>query len=203
MDIGLFCGVFDPIHLGHLHIINAVKNKIDLNEIWVLPNYIPPHKSSPQASFQDRYTMIQMAITDIFLAYEKPYIRCVTLEEIIQPYPNYTINTIKYIKDLTQAELFLIMGSDEWNNFPTWYKVDQICQLCQIVVVKRYHTELIDHENFSYIFADYMTENISSSGIRKQLQAASLGEIPCGLTQSVWKFIQENKLYKKGKENKL
>lgn len=42
--IGIFGGTFDPPHNGHLLMANEVLYKLDLDEIWFMPNQIPPHK---------------------------------------------------------------------------------------------------------------------------------------------------------------
>ncbi|MDU1707369.1 MAG: adenylyltransferase/cytidyltransferase family protein, partial [Anaerococcus vaginalis] len=44
MKIGLFGGTFDPIHIGHMILMENVINNLDLDKIYVLPNSNPPHK---------------------------------------------------------------------------------------------------------------------------------------------------------------
>ena len=44
MHIGLFGGVFNPPHLGHLMVAQQVLDYTDIEEVWFLPNYgqLPP-----------------------------------------------------------------------------------------------------------------------------------------------------------------
>lgn len=44
MKIGLFGGTFDPIHLGHLIVMENVLNIMNLDKIIILPSSNPPHK---------------------------------------------------------------------------------------------------------------------------------------------------------------
>ena len=44
MNIGLFGGTFDPIHLGHLILAERCREEAQLDQVWFLPSYAPPHK---------------------------------------------------------------------------------------------------------------------------------------------------------------
>ena len=44
MKIGIMGGTFDPIHNGHLHLAQTALTQFDLDQIWFMPNGMPPHK---------------------------------------------------------------------------------------------------------------------------------------------------------------
>ena len=44
MRIGLYGGTFDPIHLGHLIVIENAINELNLDRVIILPSSNPPHK---------------------------------------------------------------------------------------------------------------------------------------------------------------
>ena len=74
MRIGLYGGTFDPIHLGHLIVIeNAINemkldrviNNLDLDKIYVLPNSNPPHKlENKKTALNLRLKMVNETIKD-------------------------------------------------------------------------------------------------------------------------------------------
>lgn len=62
--IGIFGGTFDPPHNGHLLMANEVLYKLDLDEIWFMPNQIPPHKQKNSFSLSmHRVEMLKLAIS--------------------------------------------------------------------------------------------------------------------------------------------
>lgn len=46
----LFGGTFDPIHNGHLNVVNALAQEVNLKRVVVMPNNVPPHRPQPEAS---------------------------------------------------------------------------------------------------------------------------------------------------------
>ncbi len=45
--IALFGGTFDPVHYGHLRCAEEVRQKLGLNNLYLLPSVIPPHRDTP------------------------------------------------------------------------------------------------------------------------------------------------------------
>ena len=56
MRVGIMGGTFDPIHLGHTGIAEAVRSALTLDGLWFLPAGDPPHKRCV-ASARDRLDM--------------------------------------------------------------------------------------------------------------------------------------------------
>ena len=48
MKIGLYGGTIDPIHIGHLIVMENVLNFLNLDKIIILPSSNPPHKVNKQ-----------------------------------------------------------------------------------------------------------------------------------------------------------
>ena len=46
MKIAIFGGTFDPIHNAHLAIVEAARNKFDIDKVLVIPAANPPHKAA-------------------------------------------------------------------------------------------------------------------------------------------------------------
>ena len=44
MNIGLFFGTFNPVHLGHINIISNILQKKLFDQIWIILSPRSPHK---------------------------------------------------------------------------------------------------------------------------------------------------------------
>ena len=57
MRIGIFGGSFNPPHLGHLHLAESVHAALALDEVWLVPSGISPHRSmEAYAPAEGRYS---------------------------------------------------------------------------------------------------------------------------------------------------
>ena len=47
MKTGIYGGTFNPIHKGHLHIVEAFRKGLGLDRVLLIPTRVPPHKAAP------------------------------------------------------------------------------------------------------------------------------------------------------------
>ena len=128
--IGVFGGTFDPIHRGHIGLMNTVFEKLSLSKLIVVPNGNPPHKEN-DTSAMDRLNMVNEALCDY-----PEYIVCDY--EINKETQSYTFETIAYLKEQYPGdELYFIMGMDNLSDFKFWKKPEEICKYAKIVFVGR------------------------------------------------------------------
>ena len=59
--IGIFGGTFDPIHNGHVSVIENFQDLIGFDELIVLPNGNPPHKEKSTHG-KDKFEMVKLAL---------------------------------------------------------------------------------------------------------------------------------------------
>ena len=65
MNIGLFFGSFNPIHLGHLIIANVVREQTDLQQVWFVVSPQNPFKKAKNLLNEyDRLRMVELAVED-------------------------------------------------------------------------------------------------------------------------------------------
>lgn len=58
---------------------------------------------------------------------------------------NYTYNSLKYFSDkYSDWTLYLIMGSDNFRTFSTWYRYQEILKLANLIVLTRYTPKSCD-----------------------------------------------------------
>lgn len=129
--IGIFGGTFDPIHCAHLYLAENAYQQLGLEQILFIPNYIPVHRGEPCSSSQDRLAMLQRAIAD------QPHFRACDIE-LRRQQPSYMIDTLQTLMQRNASQqLYLIIGADSLQNFPSWHRWQDILQLSQLAVLKR------------------------------------------------------------------
>ena len=195
--IGIFGGTFNPVHNGHINLLNKVCESISLDKIYVFPTFIPPHKIAVDlASGEDRLAMCRLAFEDNLIVQISDF-------ELKQEGKSYTINTLIHLKSIyPDDELFLIMGSDMLLTIEEWKSYKEIFKLCTIVGATR-NTEdskrIISYSNViknmggKVIIIPVNPYVISSTDIRSMI-AQGL-DYTCYLPQKVVKYIRYRKLY--------
>lgn len=135
MNIGLFGGTFDPVHLGHLILAEIVRDECGLDELWFLPARVPPHKPSREiSSAKARTAMLELAISG------HAGFRLCDLE-LRREGPSFTIDTLRQLrKERSEHEFFLLMGADSLADLPNWKDPQEILQLARIIAVNRGET---------------------------------------------------------------
>jgi nicotinate-nucleotide adenylyltransferase len=132
MRLGLYGGSFDPVHYGHLLLAECARETLALNEVWLLPAAVPPHKQTRElAPAKHRLAMLDLALG----GHEQ--IKSSRLE-IDRGGVSYTVDTLTAIREQQPtATLFFLMGADSLNDLPTWREPARICDLATIAVVRR------------------------------------------------------------------
>ncbi len=136
MKIAIFGGTFNPVHNGHLHFCEQCQSICHFDKILLVPTNIPPHKPSKSlVSNEDRLNMLKLATKNNSL------IEVSDIEYTLGG-TSYTYNTIKAIEKIyNNSELFLLIGSDMFRIFDTWYNYNEILNSVTVVVGARETSE--------------------------------------------------------------
>lgn len=196
MKIGLFGGTFDPIHIGHMILMENVINNLDLDKIYVLPNSNPPHKlENKKTALNLRLKMVNETIKD------NPKLE-INDYDYRDNEIHYTFNTINYFKkSYPNDEFFFIMGEDSFLDIEKWKNYKEILKE-NLIIFKRY-----SNKNFSLIFKinqvrkynkniyliDNIALDISSTLIRNLVKENK--SIRYLVNDEVINIIKEEKLY--------
>ena len=193
MKVCLFGGTFDPPHLGHLIIAQTIFEAEKFDQIVFVPAYQPPHKNGMKISPVDqRLEMLKIAIS------ENPNFIMSDLE-IQRKGLSYSIDTIidyKKQNNLNSDELFYLMGSDSLKQFKKWKDTKKIIDECRVIVAIRPGFRPSDIPNWILAkiqFASIPRIEISSTTIRDRW--IDNKTIRYMVTESVWQYINKNKLY--------
>ena len=161
MHVGIFGGVFNPPHLGHLMIAQQVLDFTDINEVWFLPNY-GQHPPKPHvAPIADRLAMTRMLIL--------PGTRISTIE-IDNKLDGNTINLLDFLPG--DRRYTFIMGADWLSSFQLWGRWQELLERLPFLVFPRngYPNKPL-YKNMRLLAHDLLiTSNISSTKIRERVK---------------------------------
>lgn len=167
MKIGLFFGSFNPIHIGHLIIGNAMVETTDLEELWYVISPQNPLKKNQSLLHEfDRLDMVTAAIHD------NPKFRACDIEFNL-PKPSYTIDTLTYLSDMYPQHTFvLIIGEDNLVQFKNWKNYEHILENFSLYVYPRpdaNDSKLIEHRHVKMVDAPLL--EISATYIRNRIKS--------------------------------
>jgi len=193
MKTCLFGGTFDPPHFGHLIVAQTIFEAEHFDKIVFIPAHIPPHKKGKKiSSLELRLEMLKIAIKD------NPNFEISDIE-IKRGGISYSLETVRAYKEqteLSQDELFYLIGSDSLKLFYAWENPKAILKECQLIVAIRPGFRPSDIPNWILAkvqFANIPRIEISSSQIRTRwIEDKTIRYM---VTQPVWKFINENNIY--------
>lgn len=135
--IGLFGGTFDPIHHGHLAAAWHVRQRLDLEAVWLVVANDPWQKSGDRqvtpASTRLRWVREATADVDGLEA---------SAVEIEAGGPSYTVDTVAGLRRRhPDVEWSVVVGADTAAQLDTWSRADELRAAVQIVVVNRPGTD--------------------------------------------------------------
>jgi len=198
MNIGVLGGTFDPIHIGHFILAEAVRARLNLAEILFVPAGQPWLKvDSPISPAEHRVEMVRLAIAG------KPYFKLSTME-IERAGPTYTVDTIAELKVQLGAgnELFFILGWDNLAELPRWWQPSRLITMCRLVAVPRPDYPLPDLKALEasipglsqrVTLMDKPEIDISASAIRNRVARGLF--IHHLVPEPVDEYIRQRKLY--------
>lgn len=192
MNIGLYFGTFNPIHVGHLIIANHMAEYSDLDEVWMV---VTPHNPfKKKATLLDNYQRYEM----VFQATEDYLNIKPTDIEFGLPQPSYTVNTLAHIQEkYPQHQFSLIMGEDNLQGLHKWKNHELLVKNHDIYVYPRVFENKkevkISQDRVHLIEAPIV--EISSTQIRKAIKAGK--NVQPLLPKLVWDYVDKMNLYKK------
>lgn len=163
MKIGFLLGSFDPIHIGHVQMINSALNS-GFDKVIVIPTVQNPWKKSKATDFAYRCQMIDNAIA--------PFRdKCLlSKDELLVEGINYSYKVLLLLREkYKDNELFIIAGSDCVNDIPKWknYNSD-IGPYFSIAGLKRSKND--DIPDYAIPIEQDIVIPISSTDIRRMIK---------------------------------
>ena len=137
MRVGLYGGTFDPIHNGHVHVIEQLIKRNIVDHLLVVPASQPRlREHEPKATGAERRQMCQLAVNSL-----APEIKSkveVNPIEVLREGPSYTIDTVEAVaQTYPDDSIVVVVGSDAYTNIDQWHRADELKKMVEFVVIDR------------------------------------------------------------------
>lgn len=192
----IFGGTFNPFHIGHYNMLEALQNDASIEKILILPDRIPPHKnadSMPPDEF--RIEMCKIVAEDFKKAE-------VCLIEFEREGKSYTYDTVMLLKNkYPDTDFAFVFGGDMLVYFDKWYNYDLLIKELPFIVFKRIDT---NYNEFNQCVVRFMEIGMKIKVMAESIPLVSSTEIRNDflnsktlLPEKVFNFIAEKGLYVK------
>ena len=179
MKLGIYVGSFNPVHNGHLKVINYLLDNNLVDKVLVLPT----------PNYWDKQDLVDLDHrVSMFKIFETEKI---IVDDIHNRYP-YTYLVLRSIKkDYPNDKLYLVIGADNLISLDKWKNIDEILEN-KVIVLNRFNIDMnkyIDKFNKAnfIIISDFDYLDTSSTEIRN----GKYDE----LNPKVKKYIKDHRLY--------
>lgn len=165
--IGVLGGTFDPPHVAHAIVAQDLVEGLALDRLLVVPAPDPPHRSFelPAATRLELVRRMFEGVSRIE----------VSDLEYGREGPSYTVRTLETLRELhPEAELILVMGTDQFAELDTWHEPGRLAELARIAVMRRQGDDPRPPDGMDpieYIAVHVTRIDLSASRIRERLGA--------------------------------
>jgi nicotinate-nucleotide adenylyltransferase len=184
--IALFGGSFDPPHLGHIAVVEALKEFDFIDRVVIMPTFLNPFKSDSYASAQQRLQWLK----EIFHNDKRVIIDDY---EVNQREKTPTIKSVEYLLQ-RYKKIYLVIGADNLASLSQWYRFDTLQTKVEFIVATRDAIEIPDN---------YLTiavkEDISSSQLRKKIDK---NKLTTTCAEEIVQFYKEKHAKQNRKDNR-
>lgn len=188
----IFGGTFNPFHNGHYEMLKALQNDERIDEIWIMPDRIPPHKECDYLPLDsDRINMCEIMAKEFSKA-------SVCLIEFEREGKSYSYDTVLELKEKYREKNFVfVCGGDMFVYFPKWYRYEDLMKLLPFYVFSRVGTKAEEFDEsvkqfkkmgMNIILNDSQISDISSTMFRKS-------GTPSLLPKKIYDYIKERGIY--------
>ena len=130
--VGVFGGTFNPVHYGHLRSALELVERLQLEQLRLMPSASPPHRDTPECSAERRAAMVELAVSG------EPRLVC-DAREMQRPGKSYTIDSLIELRGELGAQqgLCMVLGCDAVQDIATWHRWQELLDWAHIVVIAR------------------------------------------------------------------
>ncbi len=164
MIIALYGGSFDPPHLGHIHVVQAALQTLDIEKVIIVPAYVNPFKKGTHAPAQLRLKWLKQ----IFFNYKNVEVSDI---ETLASRAVKSIETVEHFSKLYK-KIYFIIGADNLASLQKWHQFEALDRAVTWVVATR--EEIAIDAQYIQLQVD---QPISSTQLRTQLDKEQLPDM--------------------------
>ncbi len=158
----LYGGSFDPVHIGHLRIVEACRREIpEIEQVLLLPCAQSPGKAGVIADAEARMSWLELTATNGMQIWT---------EEIERGRESFMVDTLAEAarQGAKRENLYLLVGSDTYASIDCWKEPERLRDFAQIIVANRpnYPVTLADPSDTHLVIEPLA---MSSTEIREHL----------------------------------
>ncbi len=195
MSIAVYGGSFNPPHIGHEHVAEAVRKHLKPERFFIIPAGVAPHKelAAGSPSAEERMEMTRLAFGEGSIVSDM---------EILREGKSYTADTLRALMErFPGEEIILVMGTDMFLSLESWYDAEFILKSVHVCVVRRDEERVAIREKALHYAKKYRTRTTivalrpviaASSDIRELLSSRGGVEM---LSAGVYEYIMSRRLY--------
>jgi nicotinate-nucleotide adenylyltransferase len=177
LKVAVLGGTFNPPHLAHLLCASEAADQLGLDQVVLMPAFVPPHKEVPD----DPGPEVRLELCELAAAGDERLE--VSRQEIDRGGPSFTVDTLRELHARhPEHELIFIVGGDMAVSLPTWKDPRTVLELARLAIAERSGalrrdiTERLTAEYGEDVterldFFDMPRMDISSSEIRRRVAA--------------------------------
>ena len=185
MKIGVYVGSFDPIHTGHIKVMDYLIEHNYLDKIIIM---------ATKDYWDKKMVASNMQRTDMLNLIKRDYLVVDSTNNNYQ----YTYEILDRLNEIyMDDELYLIISADNIINFDKWKNVNKILENNHVIVLNRDNIIIQEYvDKFSQkdkfiVIQNYPFIDISSTKLRNKIDENFLDK-------NVYNYILENNLYNRG-----
>ena len=136
MNIAVYSGSFNPLHIGHLAIIKHMLEEADFDMVYLIVSPKNPLKDSISSdSARDRFNAAVSAVHRHFAPKSEVLVDDI---ELTMPEPHYTIRTLDALRQREPQNSFtFVMGADSLADIRRWKDYTRILSEFGVAVFPR------------------------------------------------------------------
>jgi nicotinate-nucleotide adenylyltransferase len=129
--VGVYGGMFDPVHCGHLAVAELALEALSLDHVLLVPCKLPNHRHAASATGAQRLDMLTLACADSAQLVASSI-------ELEREGISYSIDTLAQLKnDDPSTDFVFVLGRDAFVGLPLWDRWERLLDENLLAVVSR------------------------------------------------------------------